>query len=160
MRTADANVARFSDWRANRDRRDRQVLKEGLAAAVDAVYEWTGRDQDVRVAIVAMYGDPHAGAEDGPEGGRGVPVEAQFISLDGARPLTDVQRRHLALETMRSASEPLYREITMGLALADLLEDLAEATEDGDAEAAADYSMIMKALRRHKNGGSDGDHQA
>lgn len=155
---AVASVTRFSDWRADRDRRARQVLKDGLDAAVDAVYDWTGRDQDVRVALVAMYGDPHAGAVEGTDGGRGVPVEAQFISLDGARPLTDVQRRHLALETMRAASEELYRQITMGLDLADVIEELAAAAETGNAEAMAQYSTIMKALERHQNGGTDGDH--
>jgi hypothetical protein len=155
-----ATVARFSDWRADRDRRDRQKLRDGLAAAVDAVYGWTGQDQDVRVALVAMYGDPYAGAAEGSGGGRGVPVEAQFISLDGARPLSDVQRRHLALETMRAASEELYRQITMGLELADVIEELAAAAEAGDPEAEAQYSTIMTALERHQNGGTDGDDEA
>jgi hypothetical protein len=160
MRTVDARVARFSDWRELRERRNRQLLKDGLDAAVDAVYERTGRDQDVRVALVVMYGDPYAGAEEGSDGGRGVPVEARFVSLNGKRPLTGVQRRHLALETMRAASEELYKELTMGLGLADLLEDLAEAAEAGDADADAKYSMIMTMLERHKDGGHDGDEQA
>jgi hypothetical protein len=82
------------------------------------------------------------------------------VSLDGERPLTEVQRRHLALETMRAASEELYKELTMGLGLADLLEDLAEAAEAGDSEADAQYSMIITMLERHKNGGHDGDKQA
>ncbi|HMJ36264.1 MAG TPA: hypothetical protein VK501_20350 [Baekduia sp.] len=146
----DAKVARFSDWRADRERRERQVLKDGLAAGLDALYEWIGRDQDVRIALVAMYGDPYAGEEDRPEAGRSVPVEAEFISLDGATPLTSAQRRHLAIETMRAASEGLYREMALGLRLADLIEDLATAAEAGDHEAETRYGLVMAALKRRE----------
>jgi hypothetical protein len=148
MTPRDANVAQFSVRRADRQRREHQVLKDGLAAAADALYEWVGRDQDVRVALVAMYGDPYAGAEDRPEEGHSVPVEAEFISLDRAKPLTDAQRRHLAIETMRAASEALFREMTLGVGLADFIEDLSAAGEAGDEEAGALFELIMSALNR------------
>jgi hypothetical protein len=91
-----------------------------------------------------MYGDPHAAAEDG----QSVPVEAQFVSLDRARPLTDAQRRYLALETTRAASDALYREMKLGLGLADFIEDLGEAGEAGDHEAKAQLDLIMGGLNR------------
>jgi hypothetical protein len=141
-----AEVTRFADIRADRDRREREDLRRGLVAAADAIYEWTRPRQDVRVAIIAMYGDPYAGVEDRTDTGRSVPVEAQFISLDEAKPLTDRQRRHLAIETVRAASEPLYREIRLGLSLADLIQDLAHAAEAGDARAEARHKVLMDAL--------------
>jgi hypothetical protein len=95
-----------------------------------------------------MYGDPYAGAEDRPEEGHSVPVEAEFISLDRAKPLTDAQRRHLAIETMRAASEALFREMTLGVGLADFIEDLSAAAEAGDEEAGALFERIMTALSR------------
>jgi hypothetical protein len=141
-----AEVTRFADIKADRERREREDLQRGLVAATDAIYEWTRPRQDVRVAIIAMYGDPYAGVEDRPDSGRSVPVEAQFICLDEAKPLTDAQRRHLAIETVRAASESLYREISLGLSLADLIEDLAQAAESGDARAEARHAALMDAL--------------
>ena len=93
-----------------------------------------------------MYGDPTRASRIGPTPAASVPVEAQFISLDEAKPLTDRQRRHLAIETVRAASEPLYREIRLGLSLADLIEDLAQAAESGDARAEARHKVLMDAL--------------
>jgi hypothetical protein len=145
-RERTAEVTRFADIKADRERREREDLQRGLVAATDAIYEWTRPRQDVRVAIIAMYGDPYGGAEDRADAGRSVPVEAQFISLDDAKPLTDAQRRHLAIETVRAASEPLFREISLGLSLADLIEDLAKAAEAGDAQAEARHSALMEAL--------------
>ena len=84
-----AEVTRFADIKADRERREREDLQRGLVAAADAIYEWTRPRQDVRLAIIAMYGDPYAGVEDRTDTGRSVPVEAQFISLDEAKPLTD-----------------------------------------------------------------------
>jgi hypothetical protein len=147
MTARDAKVAQFSAWQAERERRERQILKTGLAAAVDALFEFVS-DQDVRIALVAMYGDPYAAAEERPEDGQSVPVEAQFISLDHAHPLTDAQRRYLALETTRAASDALYREMKLGLGLADFIEDLGEAAEAGDQEAKAQLELIMGALER------------
>jgi hypothetical protein len=141
-----AQITRFADIKADRERREREDLRRGLVAAIDAIYEWTRPRQDVRVAVIAMYGDPYAGVEERTDPGRSVPVEAQFISLDQAKPLTDAQRRHLAIETVRAASEPLYREIRLGLSLADLIEDLAQAAEGGDAEAEARHKVLMDAL--------------
>jgi hypothetical protein len=141
-----AEVTRFADVKADRERREREDLQRGLVAAIDAIYEWTRPRQDVRVAVIAMYGDPYAGVEDRTDAGRSVPVEAQFISLDEAKPLTERQRRHLAIETVRAASEPLYREIRLGLSLADLIEDLAQAAEKGDARAEARHKALMDAL--------------
>jgi hypothetical protein len=141
-----AEVTRFADIKADRERREREDLQRGLVAAIDAIYEWTRPRQDVRVAVIAMYGDPYAGVDERTDPGRSVPVEAQFISLDQAKPLTDAQRRHLAIETVRAASEPLYREISLGLALADLIEDLAQAAESGDAKAEARHTALMDAL--------------
>jgi hypothetical protein len=142
-----AEITRFADVKADRERRQREDLQRGLVAAADAIYEWTRPRQDVRVAIIAMYGDPYGGDGDRPAAGRSVPVEAQFISLDEAKPLTAAQRRHLAIETVRAASEPLYREISLGLSLADLIEDLAQAAEAGDARAEARHAVLMDALR-------------
>jgi hypothetical protein len=139
-------VTRFADIKADRKRREREDLQRGLVAAADAIYEWTRPRQDVRVAIIAMYGDPYGGVDDRNDTGASVPVEAQFISLDEAKPLTDRQRRHLAIETVRAASEPLYREIRLGLSLADLIEDLAQAAEAGDARAEARHGVLMDAL--------------
>jgi hypothetical protein len=150
-----AEVTRFADIKADRERREREDLQRGLAAA-DAIYEWTRPRQDVRVAIIAMYGDPYAGVEDRTDTGRSVPVEAQFISLDEAKPLTDRQRRHLAIETVRAASEPLYREIRLGLSLADLIHDLAQAAEAGDARAEARHRVLMDALGGDRPAARDG----
>jgi hypothetical protein len=141
-----AEVTRFADIKADRERREREDLQRGLVAAIDAIYEWTRPRQDVRVAVITMYGDPYAGVDERTDPGRSVPVEAQFISLDQAKPLTDAQRRHLAIETVRAASDPLYREISLGLALADLIEDLAQAAESGDAQAEARHAALMDAL--------------
>ena len=141
-----AEVTRFADIKADRERREREDLQRGLVAAIDAIYEWTRPRQDVRVAVITMYGDPYAGVDERTDPGRSVPVEAQFISLDQAKPLTDAQRRHLAIETVRAASEPLYREISLGLALADLIEDLAQAAESGDVQAEARHAVLMDAL--------------
>jgi hypothetical protein len=149
MTARDAKVAQFSAWQAERERRERQVLKAGLAAAVDALFEFVP-DQDVRIALVAMYGDPYAAAEERPEEGQSVPVEARFISVDRARPLTEAQRRYLALETTRAASEALYREMKLGLGLADLVEDLGEAAHAGDQEAKEQLELIMGALNRRE----------
>jgi hypothetical protein len=142
----DAAVAQIADLKADRERREREDLQRGLVAAIDAIYEWTRPSQDVRVAIIAMYGDPYAGAERLTDAGQSVPVAAQFISLDEAKPLTDAQRRYLAFETVRVASEPLYREMCLGLRLADLIEELAQAAESGDAQAEARHSVLMGAL--------------
>jgi hypothetical protein len=141
-----AEVTRFADIKTDRERREREDLQRGLVAAADAIYEWTRPRQDVRVAIIAMYGDPYGGVDDRTDTGRSVPVEAQFISLDEAKPLTDRQRRHLAIETVRAASEPLYREIRLGLSLADLIEDLAQAAARGDGKAEARHAVLMDAL--------------
>jgi hypothetical protein len=141
-----AEVTRFADIKVDRERREREDLERGLVAAIDAIYEWTRPRQDVRVAVITMYGDPYAGVEERTDPGRSVPVEAQFISLDQAKPLTDAQRRHLAIETVRAASEPLYREISLGLSLAHLIEDLAQAAEGGDARAEARHAALMEAL--------------
>jgi hypothetical protein len=149
MTARGAKVAQLSAWQADRERKERQVLKAGLAAAVDALFEFVP-EQDVRIALVAMYGDPYAGDEERPEDGRSVPVEAQFISLDRARRLTEAQRRYLALETVRVASEPLYREVKLGLGLADLIEELGEAAEAGDQEAKSQLELIMAALNRRE----------
>jgi hypothetical protein len=149
MTARDAKVAQFSAWQAERERRERQVLKAGLAAAVDALFEFVP-DQDVRIALVAMYGDPYAGAEERPEDGHSVPVEARFVSLDRARPLTEAQQRYLALETTRAASDALFREMKLGLGLADLIEELGVAAEAGDQEAKAQLEFIMGALGRRE----------
>jgi hypothetical protein len=142
----DPKVTQLADWQTDRERRERRILADGLAAAADALYDSVPQDQDVRIAIVAMYGDPDLAAQDPPEDHERAPVEARFISLDRARPLTDAQRRRLALETTRAASEPLFREMKLGLALADLLEDLAEAAEAGDDEAERRLAVIAAAL--------------
>jgi hypothetical protein len=148
MTARKAKVAQFSAWQAERDRREREVLQAGLAAAADALFEFVS-DQDVRIALVAMYGDPYAGAGR-PEDGRSVPVEARFISLNRAHPLTEAQQRYLALETTRAASEALYREMKLGLRLADFIEDLGEAAEAGDQDAKAQLETIMGALNRQE----------
>jgi hypothetical protein len=155
MMSGDANVAKLSDWKADRERRARQILKDGLTAAVDALFEWTGRDQDVRIALVAMYGDPYSVESD-----QSTPIEAQFICLDGASPLTDAQRRYLALETTRAASEGLFREMKLGLAISDLVEDLGTAAEDGDEGAEAALKVITDALARRATQDDDDLSQA
>jgi hypothetical protein len=156
-RPGEAKVTRFADLRADRDAREREILRNGLAAAVDAVYEWTRPGQDVRVVVVAMYGDPYAGDDERPEAGHSVPVEARFLSLDDARPLTDAQRRYLALETMRAASEPLFREMSLGLRLVDRLEQLSAAGNRGDAQAKTRYELIIAALKSEEHESEDGD---
>ena len=100
-----AEVTRFADVKADRERREREDLQRGLVAAIDAIYEWTRPRQDVRVAVIAMYGDPYAGVEDRTDAGRSVPVEAQFISLDEAKPLTERQRRRIS-RSRRCARPP------------------------------------------------------
>jgi hypothetical protein len=150
---SDPNVTRLAHWRSDREQRERSILRDGLGAAVDAFYEWVPGDQDVRLVIVAMYGDCSVAAKGSPDGEQSEPddaqlgsVEAEFLSLDRAKPLTAAQRRHLALETTRAASMPLFREMQLGLAIADRMEKLADAAEAGDQEAATQLTVIMAAL--------------
>jgi hypothetical protein len=151
--TSDPKVAQLAHWQSERERRERSMLRDGLSAAVDAFYERVPSDQDVRIAIVAMYGDCSVAAKDPPVDDQREPdeapltsVEAEFHSLDRAKPLTAAQRRHLALETTRAASEPLFREMQLGVALANRIEQLAEAAAAGDEVAEAQFAVIMAAL--------------
>lgn len=88
-----------------------------------------------------------------------MPIRASFASLDAARPTTDAQKRYLALEGIRSASFGLFREINLGLALADALEDLAARAEAGDEEARKQHSIILDAVKREEADGAAADLQ-
>jgi hypothetical protein len=146
MSSEPAEVADLSARRAEQDRHERQVLTDGIDAAVDAFYQWAGEVRDVRLVVVAMYGDPYAGDVERPEDGRSVPVEARFFSLQDAEPLHEPQRRYLALETMRAASPDLFEHMHRGLTISNLIDDLSEAAEAGDQQAERVLSVIAGAF--------------
>jgi hypothetical protein len=107
---SDDNGARLSD----RERRDRALLDDALTAAIDALYARIGTELDVRVLVVAIYGDRYAGDNTHPEGGRSVPVHARFSRLDNERSIADAEKRYLSIDGVRAASTALFAEMRLG----------------------------------------------
>jgi hypothetical protein len=158
-------VADLAAHRSVQDRHERRVLTDAIDAAVETFYDWAGEGRDLRLAVVAMYGDPYAGDPAAPEAGRSVPAEARFFSLTDREPLGEHLRRHLALETMRIASPALFAHVDRGLSFSNFIDELSDAAGAGDADADELLSTIARALatrhheldlRRGKADGSSG----
>jgi hypothetical protein len=109
----------------------------GVNAATD--------DLDVRLLVVAMFGDPFAGDDQNPDGGQSVPIRASFVSFRASSPVTDPQKRYLALEGMRVASDSLFTEMSLGLDLADAMDALADRRDAGDQVAASALTTVLEA---------------
>jgi hypothetical protein len=143
----DRRVRGVSDLarrRGQRDERDRTALDRAVEQMLDALYAAT-EELDARLLVVAMFGDPFAGDDRDPEGGRSVPIRASFVSLRASGPVTDAQKRYLALEGMRAASDSLFAEMSLGLDLADAMSDLADRRDAGDQAAAAALKTVLEA---------------
>ncbi|HET6505598.1 MAG TPA: hypothetical protein VFG42_02300 [Baekduia sp.] len=132
--------------RGLRDERDRTALDGAVEEMLDVLYAAT-EQLDVRVLVVAMFGDPFAGDDQDPEGGHSVPIRASFASLRASGPVTDPQKRYLALEGMRAASDSLFTEMSLGLDLADAMNALADRRDAGDQAAAAALKTVFEAAR-------------
>lgn len=143
---AGAPVAQLSERQADRDRRDRALLEEGIEASLDALQATVGNDLDVQVMIVAAFGDPLACEPDDCRRWRGVPIHARFAGMHADRPFTDLHRRYLALEGLRAVSPPLRDGLSVAVALLDALEDLQRRADAGDDGARAKRALIMEAL--------------
>jgi len=153
----DRRVRDVSDLgrrRAEREKHDRSALDGAVENMLDALYTATD-ELDVRVLVVAMFGDPFAGDDKDPEGGHSVPIRASFASLRGSGPLTDPQKRYLALEGIRAASPMMFTEMTLGLDLADAMTALGTRRDAGDAAADSALKTILAAAdvaRRAREG--------
>lgn len=143
-----SRVALISERQADRDRRDRALLEEGIAASVDALQATVGWDLDVQVMVVATFGDPIAGEPADSARWKGVPVHARFASLRAGHPLTETHRRYLAMEGLRAVSPALRDGLAVAVGVLDALEDLERRAEDGDPEAQRKRALLLEALER------------
>lgn len=144
----DAHVAPISARRADRDRRDRLRLDEGIDAAIETLQATVGWDLDVQVMVVATFGDPIASEPDDPTRWRAVPIHASFASLRAGHPLTETHRRYLAMEGLRAVSPALRDGLAVAVGVLDALEDLERRAEDGDPEAQRKRALLLEALER------------
>jgi hypothetical protein len=144
-------VARLSDRQADRERRERNLLEAGITTATDTLLahldrSYVGRGIDGQVLVVATYGDPFAGDPAHPQRGQSVPVYAHFASLRNDKPITDEQRRYLALESARAVSPHLRAGLVTALAVLEVLDALQARAGKGDEEARRRYRLILAAL--------------
>lgn len=144
--SGSAPVTLLSERQADRDRRDRAVLEEGIAASIEALQATVGWDLDVQVMVVATFGDPIAGEPDDSSRWKGVPIHARFANLRAEHPLTETHRRYLAMEGLRSVSPALRDGLAVAVGVLDALEDLERRADAGDAEAQRRRALILEAL--------------
>jgi hypothetical protein len=144
----EPEVAHLSVRQADRERRQRTLLDDGVAAALDTLFATVGTGLDVHVLVVATYGDPYAGDPQHPAGGQSVPLQARFASLRDGDPVTEQQRQYLALEGVRSVSPRLSNGLAVALAILDMLDELQTRADDGDQDAARRHEILLAALER------------
>jgi hypothetical protein len=148
------DVSDIARRRAERVEPERADLDGAVDQMLDALYS-ESQELDVRLMVVAMFGDPFAGDDQDPEGGHSVSIRARFVTMKASSPLAEAQKRYLALEGIRAASDTMFTEMSLGLDLADAMTALAERRDAGDEAAAAALKTILEAAgaaRRAREG--------